>query len=229
MLVNLYWLVETHYGQCSSTVSCRCLQIYKLSVPCISQWLRKGECYPKPRCSIKYKEAFLALNLTWEIQYYLCLYISRGHFNVGQVCYELFEKTKTPKQQQQQQKNPHQFVIKLLLVNYVLEHYSTANFLNKSTNRSQIFLEFIVIELPECLKQTKNNTPAKKAFLVWERKDGSFSHHRAFLQGSSKVHDKWAGPGATKASSPWMPFRSSSEQDPHRQKDVLLLTEMDLL
>lgn len=64
----------------------------------------------------------------------------------------------------------------------MLEHYSTANFLNKSTNRSQIFLEFIVTELPECLKQTKNNTPAKKAFLALERKDGSVSHYRDFCR-----------------------------------------------
>lgn len=106
----------------------------------LSRWLRKGECYPKPHCSFKYKEAFLALELR-----NLCLYISQEHFHVGQVCYEFFKKTKAPKQQQQ--KNPNQFPRKLLLINYMLGHCSTANFLNKSTNRCQIFLEFIVIEL----------------------------------------------------------------------------------
>lgn len=120
MLVNLYWLVEMHYGQCSSTVSCRCFQMYKHSVTCVSQrlrkalyfsdllsqWIRKGECYPKPHSSIKYKEALLALKLTWEIQYYLYLYILQGHFNIGQVCYVFLKKTKAPKQQLQQQNTP---------------------------------------------------------------------------------------------------------------------------
>lgn len=83
-------MVEMHYGQCTSTVSCKCLHTYKHSVTCLSQCLRKGKCYPKLHSFIKYKEAFLALKVTQEIQYYLCLYISQGHFNVGQVCYEFF-------------------------------------------------------------------------------------------------------------------------------------------
>lgn len=83
-----------HYGQCSSTVSCRCLHIYKHSVTSPSQLLRKGECYPKLHCPIKYKDALLALKLTQEIQYYLCLCISQGHFHVGQVCYAFFKKLK---------------------------------------------------------------------------------------------------------------------------------------
>lgn len=170
ILANIYWLVETHYGQCSSTVCCRCLQIYKHFVTLLSQWLRRGENYSKPHWCIRYKQVFLALKLAWEIQYYLCLYISQGLFNVGQTCYMFKKKTQTK----------HDFVIKLLLIIYVLEHYSTANFLNdKSTNRSLIFLEFILTELHECLKQTKNNAPAKKAFLRLERDCGPCSHYRA--------------------------------------------------
>lgn len=72
------------------------------------------------------------------------------------------------------------FVIKLLLVIYMLKQYSTAKFLNKkSTNRSLIFFEFILTELPKCMKQRKNNAPAKKGFLALERDLGPCSHYRA--------------------------------------------------
>lgn len=159
-----------HCGQCPSTVCCRCLQIYKHFVTLLSPRLRKGECYSKPHCSIRSKQDFLARKLAWEIQYYLCLYISQGHLMLDKYVLCLKKHTK---------QKPHHFVVKLLLIMYVLEHYSTANFLNKSTNRSLFFLEFILTELPECLKQTKNNAPPKKAFLDLGMDLGPCSNYRA--------------------------------------------------
>lgn len=98
VLVNIYWLVEMHYGQGSSAVCCRCLQIYKhfVTLPSFlpSQWLRKGECYSKPHHSMRYKQVSLALKLASEIPYYLCLYISQALFNAGQINYML--KNQTP-------------------------------------------------------------------------------------------------------------------------------------
>lgn len=90
ILVNIYWLVKTHYGQQSSTICCRCLQVYKHFVTLLSQWLRKRECYCKPHCFIRYKQVFLVLKLAQEIQYHLCLYLTRELFDVWQMdvmCY----------------------------------------------------------------------------------------------------------------------------------------------
>lgn len=63
----------------------------------------------------------------------------------------------------------------------MLEHYSAANFLNsKNTNRSLIFLEFILAGLLQCKKQTKNNAAAEKAFPDLERDHRLCTHYVAF-------------------------------------------------
>lgn len=82
----------------------------------------------------------------------------------------------------------------------MLEHYSAANFLNsKNTNRSLIFLEFILAGLLQCKKQTKNNAAAEKAFPDLERDHRLCTHYVA--QGS-ELCNKQAAPRDTEIWSP---------------------------
>lgn len=129
-------------------------------------------------------------------------------------------KTKKQKNQKPNKEQPYHFVIKLLLTIYVLEHYTTANSLNNnSTNRSPIFLEFILPELPGCLKQTKNNAPAKKAFLDLERDYGPCSHYGAsFCRVQQRCTMNAQTKGPQKYHHPEHHTDPSSEQELHQAK-----------